>query len=62
MGEEILEKMLAREQELRMSQETQAKYREAEERSDTDWIEVTVQLQRQVSEFKNRRQRIGARI
>lgn len=48
VGEEILGKMLAMEQELRMSKETQDKYREAEERSDTDWIEVTVQLQRQV--------------
>ncbi|KAL4440384.1 hypothetical protein ABPG75_003385 [Micractinium tetrahymenae] len=45
---EQLEAMLRRENELRLSAETQAAYRDAELREDTDWMEVTDGLQRRV--------------
>mmetsp|Transcript_26223 Transcript_26223/g.66744 ORF Transcript_26223/g.66744 Transcript_26223/m.66744 type:complete len:142 (-) Transcript_26223:1096-1521(-) len=40
--------VLKREDELRLSPETQALYEEAELRDDTDWMEVTSELQRRV--------------
>jgi hypothetical protein len=45
---DMLKDMLRRENELRLSEETQQKYREAERKSETDWMEVTIELQRQV--------------
>jgi hypothetical protein len=45
---ELLKNMLRRENELRLSEETQKKYMEAEKKSETDWMEVTIELQRQV--------------
>lgn len=41
--------MLEREQELRKSPEVQEKYTAAEEKPHTDWIDVTQELQFQVS-------------
>lgn len=45
---EFLKNMLRRENELRLSDETQKKYMEAEKKSEADWINVTLELQRQV--------------
>jgi hypothetical protein len=45
---DLLKDMLRRENELRLSEETQRKYQEAERKSETDWMEVTIELQRQV--------------
>lgn len=45
---EILKAMMRREHELRRSPITQQKYAEAEEREDTDWMDVTIELQKQV--------------
>jgi len=45
---DTLRKMLIRENELRLSQETQARYADAETRWDIDWMLVTEELQHQV--------------
>jgi hypothetical protein len=48
IAKEILKAMLRREHELRRSPITQQKYAEAEEKEDTDWMNVTIELQQQV--------------
>ena len=48
MGEEELRGLLVRENELRLSDETQRAYEAAEAGGETDWIEVTEALQRRV--------------
>jgi hypothetical protein len=48
IAKEILKAMLRREHELRRSPITQQKYAEAEEKEDTDWMDVTTELQKQV--------------
>jgi len=45
---ETLKSMLRRENELRLSPETQKLYESAEKRNDTDWMEVTATLQERV--------------
>jgi len=53
LDKEILEKMLKRENELRLCEETQNKYYEAEKRSDIDWMKITEELQiRVLNEFE----------
>jgi hypothetical protein len=47
-NEAKLREMLAYEQTLRLSDAMQKRYREAEEKADTDWMEVTIGLQKQV--------------
>lgn len=47
---EKLELLVRREEELRKSPDVQKLYQQAEEREDTDWIEVTMKLRQQVLE------------
>jgi hypothetical protein len=52
VDKDTLKQMLRREQQLRTSADTQAAYSAAESSGDTDWMEVTINLQKQVvSEF-----------
>jgi len=46
--EPFLHRMLTLENEMRLSQDTQELYSKAEEQNDTDWLEVTDQLQRRL--------------
>lgn len=46
--ESFLHRMLTLENEMRLSEATQELYREAEKSDDTDWLEVTDQLQRRL--------------
>eukprot|EP00243_Klebsormidium_subtile_P011624 TRINITY_DN6681_c0_g3_i1.p1 TRINITY_DN6681_c0_g3~~TRINITY_DN6681_c0_g3_i1.p1 ORF type:complete len:222 (-),score=28.48 TRINITY_DN6681_c0_g3_i1:32-697(-) len=48
IDKETLKAMLRREHELRRSPATQEKYAKAEEREDTDWMDVTIELQKEV--------------
>eukprot|EP01027_Heterolobosea_sp_BB2_P016095 GEZU01022957.1.p1 GENE.GEZU01022957.1~~GEZU01022957.1.p1 ORF type:complete len:198 (-),score=47.91 GEZU01022957.1:814-1407(-) len=49
VDKETLKAMLRREHELRTSPETQARYTAAERLPNTDWLEVTIELQKQVA-------------
>ena len=51
VDKDTLKKMLRREQELRTSDATQKMYMAAEQSGDTDWMEVTAELQKQVTNF-----------
>lgn len=48
IDKETLKAMLRREHMLRRSPDTQRQYAEAEEKEDTDWMDVTIELQKQV--------------
>jgi len=48
ISKEVLKGMLIRENETRLSSEMQMKYREAEDSSTTDWMSITIAMQRKL--------------